>query len=73
VPLGLTALPRSLLGHIAQKVEWEEAPDGHRETIETLWIKKHSNLETKENKQHSIPIGGQAEPGIVIPLTSSPP
>jgi len=45
VPLGLTALPRSLLGHIAQKVEWEEAPDGHRETIETLWIKKHSNTQ----------------------------
>jgi hypothetical protein len=29
-PLGSTTLLRSLPGHIAQKVEWGEALDGHR-------------------------------------------
>ncbi|MDT7888782.1 MAG: hypothetical protein RQ885_07385 [Desulfurococcales archaeon] len=30
MPLGSTAFPRRLPGHIARKMEWEEAPDGHR-------------------------------------------
>ncbi|MDT7888054.1 MAG: hypothetical protein RQ885_03660 [Desulfurococcales archaeon] len=53
MPLGLTALPRSLLGHIAQEVEWG---DGHRDALTSLWIKKHSNpkrMKTSDNQQPS--------------------
>ncbi|MDT7887529.1 MAG: hypothetical protein RQ885_00965 [Desulfurococcales archaeon] len=46
-PLGSTALPRSLSGHIAREVEWG-SPDGPRD--QNPWIKKRSNAKTKENQ-----------------------
>jgi len=45
VPLGSTALPRSLLGHIAREVEWGKSPDATG--LKTLWIKKQSNTKQK--------------------------
>jgi len=41
VPLGSTALPRSLLGHIAREVEWGSP---NATGLEILWIKRQSNL-----------------------------
>ncbi len=45
VPLGLTALLRSLLGHIAREVEWRGAPDATG--LKTLWIERQSNPKQK--------------------------
>jgi hypothetical protein len=40
VPLGSTALQRSLLGHIAWEVEWGSP---NATGLEILWIKRQSN------------------------------
>jgi len=40
VPLDSTALPRSLLGHIAREVEWRSP---NATGLEILWIKRQSN------------------------------
>jgi len=45
VLLGLTALPRSLLGHIAQEMEWGEPP--MTTGLKTLWIERQSNPKQK--------------------------
>ena len=41
VPLGSTALQRSLLGHIAREVKWRSP---NATGLEILWIKRQSNL-----------------------------
>jgi hypothetical protein len=43
---GLTALPRSLPGHIAREVEWGKLP--MLTGIKTLWIKEHSKPKQKK-------------------------
>jgi hypothetical protein len=49
-PLGSTAFPRSLPGHIAREVERGEAPDAIG--LKTLWIKKQSNTKQKNINNH---------------------
>jgi hypothetical protein len=58
VPLGLTALLRSLLGHIAREVEWGEPP--MTTGLKTLWIERQSNPKQKNTSDTQQPSGGQA-------------
>jgi hypothetical protein len=55
LPLGSTALPRSLLGRIAREVEWEELPDDHR--AENPVDREAKQLKTKEYQRQSMIIG----------------
>jgi len=55
VPLDSTALQRSLLGHIAQEVEWR-SPQCHR--IKTLWIKRQNNTKQINISDNQQPSGG---------------
>ncbi|MDT7888362.1 MAG: hypothetical protein RQ885_05235 [Desulfurococcales archaeon] len=59
MPLGSTALPRSLPGRIAREVEWEEASDSHGDQNPVDQEAKHSK--TKESQQPSITIDEHAD------------
>ncbi|MDT7888190.1 MAG: hypothetical protein RQ885_04350 [Desulfurococcales archaeon] len=51
MPLGSTATHKTTG---VSKTLWErwKSLDGHRETIETLWIKKQGNLKQKNINNH---------------------
>jgi len=54
-PLGSTAPPRSLLGHIAWEVEWRGAPDDHR--AKNPVDREAKQPKTKEYQRQSMIIG----------------
>jgi len=53
VPPDSTALPRSLLGHIAREAEWGEAPDATESKPVDQEAKQHKQINTSDNQQLS--------------------